>query len=441
MKRSIVPVLAVLAILLAPWAVGAQVAAPEAKPAVEQPKDTKPADEKAAAANPAAAAKPDAAAAPAAAVPGMVPTIKADQTALTNGGKVKISGQATPGKPVFIELWTERQVRSNVFDSKPDKDGKRPYKLYLTEQMPAAYRIYLPKGEATKSVLDKYKAAGSGWSYSAALKDLGADVAFSIPAKASIDAYQSTIMASIIGSRGALLPKLDEKENRSRAMQLTKSRFRSVGALLIPAVDVKPDGSYSAEITISEGGAPGKYYLAASTGKGERSEQVGIENTIAFPNMYMSNSGTSLNIILPFFLTLGVAIFGVLMGAGGGFILNPLLLAIFPLLPHTIVAGTVTPTVLFSQASGIMSYSRIKFINWKLGISIGLAMAAGGFIGPKLTEMITLDQFKYIFGWVLLALAALMAWQTTPGYLEKNKKEQAILKEFKRRAEEAAKNA
>jgi hypothetical protein len=32
-----------------------------------------------------------------------------------------------------------------------------------------------------------------------------------------------------------------------------------------------------------------------------------------------------------------------------------------------------------------------------------------------------------------------MAWQTTPGYLEKNKKEQAILKEFKKRAEEAAK--
>ena len=36
-------------------------------------------------------------------------------------------------------------------------------------------------------------------------------------------------------------------------------------------------------------------------------------------------------------------------------------------------------------------------------------------------------------------LAALMFWQTTPGYLEKNKREQAILKEFKKRAEESAK--
>jgi hypothetical protein len=32
-----------------------------------------------------------------------------------------------------------------------------------------------------------------------------------------------------------------------------------------------------------------------------------------------------------------------------------------------------------------------------------------------------------------------MYWQTTAGYLEKNKKEQAILKEFKKRAEECAK--
>jgi hypothetical protein len=31
-----------------------------------------------------------------------------------------------------------------------------------------------------------------------------------------------------------------------------------------------------------------------------------------------------------------------------------------------------------------------------------------------------------------------MFWQTTPGYMAKNKKEQAILKEFQKRAEEAA---
>ena len=37
-----------------------------------------------------------------------------------------------------------------------------------------------------------------------------------------------------------------------------------------------------------------------------------------------------------------------------------------------------------------------------------------------------------------MVLAGLMFRQTTPGYLERNKKEQDILKEFKRKAEAAA---
>jgi uncharacterized membrane protein YfcA len=153
--------------------------------------------------------------------------------------------------------------------------------------------------------------------------------------------------------------------------------------------------------------------------------------------IFLANAGTSINIFGPFFLTLAISIFGVLMGAGGGFIMNPLFVSIWPL-PHTIVAGTVMPTVLFSQSSGIYNYSKIKFISWKLGSAIGLAMVAGGFIGPKLTELITMAQFKFVFGWILLVLAGLMFWQTMPGYIAKNKKEQAIVKEFKAKAEQAA---
>jgi uncharacterized membrane protein YfcA len=97
------------------------------------------------------------------------------------------------------------------------------------------------------------------------------------------------------------------------------------------------------------------------------------------------------------------------------------------------------PTVLFSQMSGIYNYSKIKFINWKLGIIIGLSMLLGAFIGPKLTELITLAQYKFFFGLILIILAALMFWQTTPRYLQKNKREQAILKEFKERAAKATK--
>jgi len=367
------------------------------------------------------------------------PTIQVDKTTIDNGGTIKVTGKAPAGKPVYIEVWAEgHEVRASRFDSDVDKETKkRPYIFYLTSKMPAFYKILVPKDLQPK--LDEAKKEGSKWSYSVLLKDLGADIAYTVPAKVAIERYQSSLMASVVGSRGKLLPEMDEKESKKRSMQLVKARFRSIGNVLGASVEVQPDGSYSASLKVNKGSAPGQYNVVAFVDKKVKSEPAVFENKISFPTVYMGNAGTSMNLIYPFVLTLVVSIFGVLMGAGGGFIMNPLLITLFPTLPHTVVAGTVTPTVLFSQGSGIYNYSKIKFINWKLGAGIGCAMLVGGFIGPKLTEMITLDQFKFAFGWILLVLAGLMFWQTTPGYIQKNKKEQAILKEFKKRAEESAK--
>ena len=374
----------------------------------------------------------------ASAVPSTI-TLAIDKTELKNGGKIMVTGKAPAGQPVFLEVWAEgHDVRSSRFDSEMDKDtGKRPYIFYITNEMPAYYKIFTPK--TMKGILDKEKENKGKWSYSALIKALNADKVYSVPAKAKIDHFQSSLMASIVGSRGDQLPALSDKDNRKRSMQLVKARFRSIDKVFGAAVDVQPDGTFTAEINIREGLAPGEYKIRAVTGSDVSSAPATFTNSISFPTVYMANAGTSINLIYPFLLTLVVSIFGVLMGAGGGFIMNPLLVTLFPALPHTIVAGTVTPTVLFSQGSGIYNYSKIKFISWKLGVGIGLAMLAGGFIGPKLTEMITLDQFKSAFGWILLVLAALMFRQTTPGYLASNKKEQAIMKEFKKRAEEAAK--
>lgn len=366
----------------------------------------------------------------------VVPTVQTDKTSLDNGGTIKVSGTAAPGKPVFLEVWSAKTGRTSYFDTKPDeKTGQIPYRLYKTDAVNVMYRIYLPLDK--QEVLKSFKAQGPGWSYSKALKETGADVAYRTPAKMPIDGFQTSLMASLYGSNGEQLPTLDDQEKKRRSMQLVKARFRSVDKLLIAGVDVKPDGGYSAEIKVPAGSPPADYMIAAVTGKDERSEPAVVQNAIAFPVLYFENAGTSINVFWPFLLTLAVTTFGVLMGAGGGFILNPLLLTFWPL-PHTIVAGTAMPTVLFSQGSGIYNYNKIKFINWKLGVVLGLAMLGGAFIGPKLTELVSLDQFKFIFGWVLIVLSALMYWQTTPRYLANHKKEQAILNEFKRRAEEAA---
>ena len=362
-------------------------------------------------------------------------TISIDTNTINNGGTIKVTGQAPAGKPVYLEVWAEgHDVRASRFDGAPDpKTGVRPYKFYMTEHMPAYFKIFAPITMQDK--IDAEKKKGNKWSMSGIIKELGADAAFNVPAEAPIKAYQSSFYASLIGSRGDLL---SDAPDRRTSMQLTKARFRDLDKVVAAQVAVQPDGRFSADIPMRSGIAPGEYKIVAHVDEATKSAPVTFTNTTNFPTVYLPNAGTSMNLIYPFILTLAVTIFGVLMGAGGGFILNPLLVTLFPMLPHTIVAGTVTPTVLFSQGSGIYNYSKINFISWKLGIGIGLAMLAGAFIGPKLTEMITLAQFKSAFGWILLVLAGLMFWQTTPGYLAKNKKEQAILKEFKKRAEEAA---
>lgn len=363
-------------------------------------------------------------------------TIQVDKTQLSGGGKITVTGKAPAGKDVYIEVWAEKTVRAARLDTDPDpKTGKRPYIFYMTDDMPAYYRLIVP--EKYKSVLDDAKAKGKAWSVSEVIKNTGADAVYGYPAKIKIDRYQTTLWASIIGSRGTKLDPMDEKENKRRSMQLLKAKFRSIGNIFSSKLKIAEDGTFKAEVDLPNNAAPGKYFVVAKVDKETKSETVTVENVVSFPNVYLPNAGRTVNIFWPFLLTAAITTFGVLMGAGGGFILNPILVMLG--LPHTVVAGTVMPTVLFSQASGIYNYSKIKFINWKLGIILGLAMAVGGFIGPKLTELITLEQYKFLFGWVLIILAALMFWQTTPKYLEKNKKEQAILKEFKKRAEEAAK--
>jgi hypothetical protein len=396
-------------------------------------------DDKSASAQTAAQASPATPEQPTAqgAGPGGGLTISVDKANLDNGGQVLVTGRAAPGVPVYLEVVNGNSVRSVYFDDrKPSPDTPPPYKLFLTHGIPAFYQIYLPADKA--EALAKIPSTGSKFLYSQVLKDLGADMAYNAPAAIDIDAYQASFLASVLGSRGDPLPKLDPAEARRRSMQLTKARFREKGRLLVPGVETFPDGSYSALVKIPAGSAPGTYTIVAYAGH-DRSSRATVENRIAFPMLYLENAGTSVNLFIPFLLSLVISIFGVLIGAGGGFILNPVLLAIFPALPHTVVAGTVTPTVLFSQGSGIYNYSKIRFINWKLGVALGLAMAAGGFIGPKLTELVTIEQYKSFFGYILIFLAVLMLWQTLPHVVAKNKKEQAILKEFRRRAEESAK--
>jgi len=360
-------------------------------------------------------------------------TVQTDKTEYNSEDTVKITGTAAKGKPVFIEIASEKTVAVRRLDSKPDKEtGKIPWIFYWSHDIPAFYLTLTPKDKA--ATIDALKTQKDEWSYSGALKDLGIDPSALKPGSARIERRKTSIIAVITGSRGNLMDALDAKGSLKATLPLYKTRFKSPGHLLKPAVDVKPDGTFEASFKLPKGIADGAYAVTAFTDGADKAV-AGVSMKLPAGTWYFERAGMAMNIFGPFFLALVITMLGVLMGAGGGFILTPALLGIYGL-PHTIVAGTVLPTVLFSQASGIYNYSKIKFISWKLGLVMGLAMLAGGFIGPVLTQLISLSQFKNLFGIVLIILAGLMFWQTLPAQVAKNKQEQEILKHLKKQAEQ-----
>lgn len=375
--------------------------------------------------------------------------LKLDKEVYKGGETIKISGKVPPGMRVnFIEITS---VDSKVQVSRLDR---KDFKFYLSKEIPAFYHIVINEDYVAKidkngtieekpvnEIYNKWK-ANKKWKIGEFMKETNADVAFITPPKliSEIKVWKTSISKAIIGSRGEPLPSLtDKKEIKKEAARLIQTRMKDLPKIFsLGKIKTNEDGTFEYSFKLPDNAPPRSYTVIAVVNKEVKSEPIKLTVEVSFPKIYFPVAGTSTNFLGPLILSLAICTFGVLMGAGGGFILNPLLIIIYHL-PHGVVAGSVMPTVLFSQATGIYNYSKIGFINWKLGITVGIFMALGGFFGPLLNQFVTLDEYKFVFGIVLLGLAALMFWQTTPGYIEKSKKEKAILEEFKKRAAAAKK--
>lgn len=97
-----------------------------------------------------------------------------------------------------------------------------------------------------------------------------------------------------------------------------------------------------------------------------------------------------------------VGTFGTLIGAGGGFILVPVLLLLYPdKSPETITAISLA-VVFFNSLSGSAAYARMKKIDYKSGIIFAIATLPGSILGSLTTSLIPRNIFNMIFGVVLL---------------------------------------
>jgi uncharacterized membrane protein YfcA len=97
---------------------------------------------------------------------------------------------------------------------------------------------------------------------------------------------------------------------------------------------------------------------------------------------------------------------GSLIGAGGGFILVPLLLFVFPDAKPATVTAISLVAVLTTGISATVAYIRLKRIDFKLGIILGLASIPTAILGVMAVVSLSRTAFQAIFAGLLIVLAA-----------------------------------
>jgi uncharacterized membrane protein YfcA len=106
-------------------------------------------------------------------------------------------------------------------------------------------------------------------------------------------------------------------------------------------------------------------------------------------------------------LTLGfiVGCLGTLIGAGGGFILVPILFFLLPQTPPEQITCISLAVVFFNAASGSIAYARKKRIDYPAAILYSIVAVPGALLGVYFTHLVPRGQFHFIFGIFLTGIS------------------------------------
>jgi uncharacterized membrane protein YfcA len=121
-------------------------------------------------------------------------------------------------------------------------------------------------------------------------------------------------------------------------------------------------------------------------------------------------------LMIPLGFVIGVC--GTLIGAGGGFLLAPILLLLFPSENATIITSISMAVVFFNALSGSIAYGRMGRIDFKSGIIFAAATIPGAIIGSITTNFIPRGVFDILLG-ALMIVASVIIFLTAPGRPEK----------------------
>ncbi len=120
----------------------------------------------------------------------------------------------------------------------------------------------------------------------------------------------------------------------------------------------------------------------------------------------MASHFSVLAAVLLCLLGFGVGVFGTLVGAGGGFIVTPVLLLIYPHTAPALITAISLIVVFFNAGSGSIAYFRQRRVDYRSGIVFALCTLPGSVLGVLVADKVSRPGFDVIMGVVLAGLAA-----------------------------------
>lgn len=99
-------------------------------------------------------------------------------------------------------------------------------------------------------------------------------------------------------------------------------------------------------------------------------------------------------LIMGFFL----GAFGTLVGTGGGFILVPILLWLYPQESPVFITSISLAVVTVNSLSGVAAYGRMRRIDIRSGIIFAVATIPGAMLGAYCTSYVPRDMFNVSIG-------------------------------------------
>ena len=102
-----------------------------------------------------------------------------------------------------------------------------------------------------------------------------------------------------------------------------------------------------------------------------------------------------------------MGVFGTLVGAGGGFILTPVLLLVYPHTTPDLLTAISLVVVFFNATSGSAAYARQGRIDYRSGLVFAAATVPGSIVGVLAADRVSRPSFDVVMG---VALSALALW-------------------------------